>query len=261
MTNSNKPEPDMPNNSQLLYADLSIYYDQFCRDINYLQQCEFAQRAFQLLGGSNGLNYFDLACGTGQHLKLLADAGFTVSGLDNSQAMLNQAALRCPSAELLLRDLAEFDHCNQFDLITCFLYSIHYSHPEIRLKTVLSRAFKALKTGGILVFDMVDKSGTTKSATITTYAEEDGQNFEFTSGWQYSGKGPLMQLSLSIKRQYQNNIQYWQDSHDMSAINIVDIQQYLIELGFEVYIMEHDFSVFTPWQGATFNAIVVAVKR
>ena len=79
-----------------LYVDLSTYYDHFCRHIDYVDQCAFANRVYDLFNESNLHKYFDLACGTGQHLKFMHDYGFEVSGLDNSQAMLDQALIRCP---------------------------------------------------------------------------------------------------------------------------------------------------------------------
>jgi len=40
--------------------------------------------------------------------------------------MLDQAQLRCPEAQFTLGDMCEFQFEQPFDLITCFLYSIHY---------------------------------------------------------------------------------------------------------------------------------------
>lgn len=251
--------------SSHLYADLSHYYDRFCRDINYTQQCDYAQRVYQLFGQSAGNHYFDLACGTGQHLSQLAAAGFATTGLDNSQAMLDQAALRCPTAQLILADLAEFEYCNQFDLISCFLYSLHYSQPLTRLTQVLSRAYTALKPGGLLIFDMVDKNGINNQAGITTYLTETSaaqlpQHFAFSSQWQYSGTGDVMQLLLSINIQTADHTQRWRDTHTMSALSITQAKTHLARLGFEVYIMEHNYERLEEWAGETYNVIIVAVK-
>src|SRR5688572_24511522 len=79
-----------------IYTDLSDYYDQFCAEVDYAEQCSFAERAFVLFAASGTRDYLDLACGTGRHLELLAARGFIASGLDNSAFMLDKAALRCP---------------------------------------------------------------------------------------------------------------------------------------------------------------------
>ena len=123
------PDPTPGN----LYADLSGYYDGFCHEVDYAEQGDFLRRAFDCLAESTGRDYLDLACGTGQLLQQMHQHGFAVAGLDNSPQMLEATARRCPSAALMLCDLASFDEPGRFDLISCFLYSIHYSHPVAAL--------------------------------------------------------------------------------------------------------------------------------
>lgn len=60
-----------------LYADLSVYYDRFCAEVDYAEQCAFANRAFGCFATSGGRDYLDLACGTGPHLLHMGgDYGF-----------------------------------------------------------------------------------------------------------------------------------------------------------------------------------------
>ena len=242
-----------------LYADLSQYYDGFCYDVNYAEQCDFTQRAFDCFAESNGNHYLDLACGTGQHLSLMHKKGFTVTGLDNSQHMLDATALRCPSAVLMLCDLASFDVDARFDLISCFLYSIHYSHPISALTETLQRAFSALKSGGVLIFDMVDKSGIA-ARDVVTQLEQDNAKFTFRSGWRYNGNGESMELQVSIQREDALSVQNWQDYHPMTAITIAQMQALMNEAGFSVTILEHDYSMLKEWDGNSYNVIMVAKK-
>ncbi|MEX2332760.1 MAG: class I SAM-dependent methyltransferase, partial [Pseudohongiella sp.] len=132
------------SNDGNLYTDLADYYDQFCAEVDYAGQCAFAVRVFDAFAQSGGRDYLDLACGTGPHLQEMTRLGFVPTGLDNSAAMLAQAQVRCPQANLLLCDLAAFEQVYRFDLISCFLYSIHYSHPLNNFAETLRRAFCAL---------------------------------------------------------------------------------------------------------------------
>lgn len=175
-----------------LYADLAGYYDQFCHEVDYTEQSAFLKRAFDCLALSDGRQYLDLACGTGQHLAHMIEQGFVATGLDNSADMLQQAKARCPQADMLLCDLAEFDDQASFDLISCFLYSIHYSYPVSRLNETLRRAWSALKPGGVFVFNTVDARGIDSNRMITTRTQAGGNQLEFCSGWQYAGQGDAM---------------------------------------------------------------------
>jgi len=250
-----------------LYADLSLYYDQFCAGVDYAQQCDFAERALQCFGESGGRDYLDLACGTGPHLHFMQQKGFHCYGLDNSAQMLELAQQRCPQAQLLLSDLAAFDYDRQFDLISCFLYSLHYSHPIAALCETLRRAYQALKPGGVFIFDLVDKEGIRNSEGVVSHADCPQGALRFQSGWRYRGHGDVLDLNLSIELASNSDSdnasgkQSWSDHHVMTAITIVDVKSLLQKTGFDVTLLEHDYSRLQEWRGENFNVIVAAIRR
>lgn len=242
-----------------LYSDLSAYYDGFCHDVNYAEQCDFTKRAFDCFAESCGNDYLDLACGTGQHLNLMQKKGFTVTGLDNSQQMLDATAVRCPAAALMLCDLASFDVDAGFDLISCFLYSIHYSHPVAAINETLQRAFRALKPGGVFIFDMVDKTGIA-TRDVVTQLEQDNARFSFRSGWRYSGSGESMELQVAIRREDESGVQDWKDHHPMTAISIKQMHELMNAAGFSITVLERDYSMLKEWGEQSYNVIMVGKK-
>jgi len=250
----------MPNANQL-YVDLSTYYDHFCRHIDYADQCAFANRAYDLFNESNVYKYFDLACGTGQHLKFMHDYGFDVSGLDNSQAMLDQALIRCSSAKLLCCDLAEFQNKAEFDLITCFLYSMHYSHPVSSFIQTLRRAHDALASGGIFIFDMVDKFGIRNISDLIDKVDNEDGELSFNSRWYYRGEGDVLDLFLDIQRKTKSGVQDWNDHHIMTALEIKQVKNWMTEIGFQVTLLERDFQTIREWGGESANVIVIGQKH
>lgn len=243
-----------------LYADLSSCYDQFCAEIDYASQCAFARRVFDAFASSDGRMYFDLACGSGQHLRDMQAHGFTPHGLDNSAAMLALAAQRCPDAELQLCDLAAFEHHARFDFLTCFLYSLHYSHPTTALQETLQRSHRALKPGGVLLFNAVDARGVQNDSGVTTTVRDGDADFSFQSGWHYRGSGEVLDLHLTITRSTAQATQQWRDHHTMTALTFPQLQALLQDCGFEVTVLEHDYDVLRAWDGHSSNAIFVAVK-
>jgi len=139
-----------------LYTDLSGYYDLMCVDIDYRAQSNAIHRLHQLFGNA-GSQHLDLACGTGPHVRHFLDVGSTSSGLDIHQPMLDLAATRCPEAHFSLQDMGQFQVDEPVDLITCFLYSIHYNANLEKLSACIASAHRALRTGGVLCFNSVDK--------------------------------------------------------------------------------------------------------
>lgn len=248
---------DTPGN---LYADLAGYYDGFCHEVDYAAQAGFAARTFDCFGASDGRACMDLACGTGQLLAQLGARGFFLSGLDNSAEMLAATARRCPAAELVLSDLAGFELESRFDLMTCFLYSMHYSHPVAAMADTLQRAFRALKPGGVIVFDLVDRRGITNRHDITTRLHQDGADFTFQSGWRYAGTGEDLELRVTITRQDAASRQCWTDRHTMTATTIAAVQDVMVACGFAVTVLERDFNTLREWDGQSFNVVMVGCK-
>ncbi|MES2605405.1 MAG: class I SAM-dependent methyltransferase [Pseudomonadota bacterium] len=248
-----------------LYTDLANYYDRFCAEVDYVEQCAFAQRVFHTFTAAPGLDYLDLACGTGQHLQIMQQVGFVPHGLDNSAEMLRQAAVRCPQATLQLCDLAAFTQQDAFDLITCFLYSLHYAHPTTAVAETLRRSYAALKPGGVLLFNAVDARGIQNDAGVTTYLDDGSAQLGFQSCWNYRGDGEVLDLHLTISRTSAQEdaepvTQEWRDHHTMTALTFPQLQTLLEGIGFDVTVMEHDYSVMRPWDGLSSNAIFVACK-
>jgi predicted TPR repeat methyltransferase len=251
-----KSQVNMSTNA--LYTDLSDYYDLMCIDINYQQQSNMVRRLHQLFG-KQAENHLDLACGTGPHVRHFMDFGYQCSGLDINQPMLDLAKQRCPQAQFSLQDMCGFSVAAPFDLITCFLYSIHYSGNINKLKECIVSAHKALHLGGVFCFNAVDKDKIDNKLIASHTAEHDGSDFAFSSAWHYSGHGEKQSLKLNIEKTTLEVKQSWQDEHPMVAVNFEELQG-LLKFYFEVHVFEHDYSKITPWDKQFGNAIFVCVK-
>ncbi|MGH8602496.1 MAG: class I SAM-dependent DNA methyltransferase [Gammaproteobacteria bacterium] len=246
----------MPGNA--LYTDLSGYYDLMCADIDYRAQSHCIHRLQQLFGNA-GHRHLDLACGTGPHVRHFIDAGYASSGLDINQPMLDRAAIRCPDARFSLHDMCRFTVSEPLDLITCFLYSIHYSAGIEKLKECIVSVHNALKTNGVFCFNTVDKSKINSDLFVTHTAKQDDSLFAFSSGWSYCDDGEKQSLRLSIEKTTAGETQVWHDEHPMVAVSFAELQE-ILRPYFEVHVFEHDYEKIIPWNQTSGNAIFVCVK-
>jgi ubiquinone/menaquinone biosynthesis C-methylase UbiE len=242
-----------------LYTDLSHYYDLMCADINYCEQSAHVRRLHDLFG-NQGKAYLDLACGTGPHMRHFIDFGYTATGVDINQPMLDIAQTRCPEAQFTQQDMSSLNIDAQMDLISCFLYSIHYNQCIASLIECIARVHAALKPGGMFCFNAVDKGTIDNRAGIKRHLTHDDSDFSFQSNWYYSGKGERQELQLSIEKMTDGIAETWRDQHSMVALTFQHLQQ-LLEPYFEVHIFAHDYQKITPWDDAAGNAIFVAIKR
>jgi len=242
-----------------LYTDLSGYYDLLCTDINYQAQSSAAHRLHQIFG-NQGNRHLDLACGTGPHVRHFLDLGYDSTGLDINQPMLDRARVRCPEAQFTHQDMCGFNVAEPLDLVTCFLYSIHYSDGLAKLKACIASVHKALRPGGVFCFNAVDKHKIDNSLLVRHTAEHENSHFVFSSGWNYCGEGEKQSLTLSIEKTTSDNTQSWQDDHPMVAVSFDELHA-LLQPYFDVHIFEHDYEKIVPLERGAGNALFVGVRK
>ncbi|MDO3720155.1 class I SAM-dependent methyltransferase [Marinobacter sp. chi1] len=241
-----------------LYTDLSGYYDLMCADIDYQAQSISVNRLNKLFGNA-GTRHLDLACGTGPHIRRFIDLGYTCHGLDINQPMLDLALQRCPEALFARQDMSNFHFDQPFDLITCFLYSVHYSDGLEGLKACIRSVQNALSRDGVFCFNAVDKTRIDNTRFVGHSTTHNDSTFVFRSGWHYEGSGDRQSLKLSIQRTTGGVTQSWQDEHAMVALSFGDFRELLAPY-FEVHVFEHDYERIVPWDGNSGNALFVCVK-
>ena len=244
--------------SNALYTDLSGYYDLMCVDIDYQAQSNCVRRLHQIFG-NGGKTHLDLACGTGPHVRHFIDFGYQSNGLDLNAPMLDIAQVRCPEANFSVQNMSSFEVAEPLDLITCFLYSIHYNDGFEKLKECVESVHRALKSQGIFCFNVVDKDKISNDLFVrhTTNLEQD--DFTFSSGWYYSGKGDKQALKLSIEKTTAGKTQVWNDEHPMVAFSFKELIE-ILKPYFEVHIFEHDYDKLLPWDTQSGNALITCVK-
>ena len=245
--------------SNALYTDLSGYYDLMCADIDYAAQSHAIQRLQQIFGNGSK-RHLDLACGTGPHVRHFIDFGYQSSGLDINQPMLDLAQVRCPEAQFSLQDMSSFAVAEPLDLITCFLYSIHYNADLDKLKACVERIHQALNSGGLLCFNGVDKHKISNDLFARHSVQLADDLFTFRSGWHYSGQGSRQSLHVSIEKSTAQETQIWHDEHPMVAFSFSELLD-ILQPYFEVHIFEHDYEKIIPWDQNSGNAIFICVKR
>lgn len=79
----------------------------------------------------------DVACGTGEHTRLLAtEHGFHVDGLDLNADFLRLARLKHPHGRFTVADMTDFSLAERYDAVICMFSSIGY----VRTLPALERA-------------------------------------------------------------------------------------------------------------------------
>ncbi|WP_058978179.1 class I SAM-dependent DNA methyltransferase [Deinococcus grandis] len=141
------------------FTALAAVYDAIMADVEYDHWADFVlsfARDGGLVGPGRAL---DLACGTGGFTRELRAAGWDVTGLDFSEAMLTEARSRLPGVPFVQGDLRTFELGERFGLVTCVFDSLNNLLTPGDLGAALARARAHLSPGGLLAFDVNTRLG------------------------------------------------------------------------------------------------------
>jgi SAM-dependent methyltransferase len=133
------------------------------------KEVAFVELALELKGGARIL---DLCCGQGRHSVLFAQHGFQVTGLDLNPVYLDltrrSARAAKVSVETIEADMRQIPFQDHFDAIVNMYSSFGYLESEADDLGVLESATKAIRPGGRLMLDMLNREW-----AITNYIQND----------------------------------------------------------------------------------------
>lgn len=113
----------------------------------------YGQDVLALLNAQSGERVLDLGCGTGHHVKALADLGVQAVGLDSSPSMITAAQQAYPELSFMLADASNFQVEQPFDAIVSSA-ALHWVMAPDDAARCMSQA---LKPDGRLVIEMGGK--------------------------------------------------------------------------------------------------------
>ena len=139
------------------YKNLAASYDRLTNDVDYEATVEFYMEILRR-EGITPRTVVDLACGTGSVTEIMARKGYRATGVDMSEEMLTEAAMKTMDMEQppmyscqLLQNLRL---PRGVDMAVCALDSLDYILDPADCKEAIRRAYKALNPGGIFIFDV-----------------------------------------------------------------------------------------------------------
>ena len=130
---------------------------------------KYGQELIELLASQAGERILDLGCGTGHLTSQLALAGASVTGLDVSQSMIEQARKNYTDLEFVKADAADFAFAEPFDAV----FSNAALHWVKRAENVVVCLARALKPGGRFVAEFGGKGNIQAIHTALLRALDD----------------------------------------------------------------------------------------
>jgi len=141
-----------------VFGAYAQYYDTLYQDKDYTAECDFLEAIFRKFCSKKIKRILDLGCGTAGHGLILAERGYTITGVDRSPAMLKIAKQKAKSKGVKLSlykgDAQTFRLPKKFDAaIAMFAVMGYQITPQVFLKA-LKRVRAHLVPGGLFTYDV-----------------------------------------------------------------------------------------------------------
>ena len=138
------------------YSDFARVYDIFMDNVEYEKWAEYLIGSLKEYGIEDGI-VLELGCGTGVMTELLAESGYDMIGVDNSEEMLGEAMeKRAESGHEILyleQDMREFELYGTVRAVICLCDSLNYLLEENDLLTTFKLVNNYLDPDGLFIFD------------------------------------------------------------------------------------------------------------
>jgi SAM-dependent methyltransferase len=143
-----------------IFSNYAQYYDLLNQQKDYIQEVDYIISLLNKFA-PDASNLLDLGCGTGLHAINLAENGYHIIGVDQSQDMIDIAHERLNTLPRSISNLLNFNigdirtySINQsFDVVISLFHVISYQVTNSDINKSFNTVSKHLKPGGIFIFD------------------------------------------------------------------------------------------------------------
>ncbi len=227
------------------YSGFAKVYDLFMDNIPYEEWTDYVKELLADEGVRDGI-LLDLGCGTGSVTELLAQSGFDMIGIDNSEEMLEIAMEKREASGLdilyLLQDMREFELYGTVKGAVSICDSMNYILEDEDLLEVFKLVHNYLDNDGIFIFDLNTMYKYEEVLADNTFAE-DREESSFIWENFYDEEEMINQYDLSLFVQEEDGrYRKYEETHLQRAYEQERVEELIKASGLELL---HVYDAFT----------------
>lgn len=214
------------------YTVLAEFYDQLTTDVPYVRWADYLEKQFARHKRPIH-SIVELGCGTGTLAAVLAERGYQVTAVDLSPDMLSVAAEKCEGldVQLVCQDMSKLALPVEADAVICCLDSLNYVIRPTLVQRTFQRVLRALKPGGLFVFD-VKTPYALEGADGQVYIDENDEVYCVWRG-EYDARRRICGYGIDLFIQQEDGT--WRrdgEYHEEFAYTMEELASWLAEAGF-----------------------------
>lgn len=246
------------------YTSFAQVYDTFMDNVPYEEWGEYLIGILRDYKIEEGV-VVDLGCGTGSMTEILAEAGYELIGIDNSEEMLEIATEKKEQSGqdilYVLQDMCELELYGSAKAFVSVCDSINYITSEEDLVHMFQNLQKYLDEDGIFVFDFNTEHKYRDIIGDTTIAENREQcSFIWDNYYYEEEKINEYELCLFIQDTKDETVYHkFEETHYQKAYSLADMKRIIKKAGL---VLEHAYDAFTKEPATEMSErIYMIIKR
>ena len=232
------------------YTSFAAVYDTFMDNIPYEEWGAYLKSLLKEYDVKNGL-VLDLGCGTGTMTEILAEDGYDMIGVDNSEDMLEIAMEKKVESGhdilYLLQDMREFELYGTVNAVVSICDSVNYITEEEELVEVFRLVNNYLDPKGIFIFDFNTEYKYREILGDCTIAENREEcSFIWDNYYYEEEKINEYELSLFIQEEDSELYRKYEETHFQKAYTYETMRRLIEESGLEFVTAYDAFTHVKP---------------
>lgn len=219
------------------YTGFASVYDLFMDNVPYDDWADYVQQLLKKHQIENGL-VLELGCGTGSMTRRLAEKGYDLIGIDNSEEMLQIAREKSAGNEdgilYLCQDMREFELYGTVAAAISVCDSMNYILSEEDMLQVFRLVNNYLDPQGLFIFDLDTQYAYEEILGDNTIAEnrEEG-SFIWENSYYEEERMNEINLTLFIPEKDPSLFRKYEETHYRKAYTLDTIKRLIEEAGME----------------------------
>ena len=230
------------------YEQFSYAYDRMMINVSYTRWCNYILSLFNMYQ-CDPRNILDLACGTGSLTILLASQGYSVTGLDKAEGMLNVAREKAEreNLDITLRqgNMIDFEISEKFDVILCTYDSINYAINEDELSMMFETVAKHLSSDGLFIFDVTTERNIVEHFHNKTFSDNQ-QDYSYIWKNTYLHKTKMCRTFLTFFIRDGDLFRRYEEVHQQRIFEVSTVTGLLKATGYKL-LSAYDMYTFNRW--------------
>lgn len=221
-----------------VFQDYALYYNAFYKEKNYKAEAKQVDILLNMYG-NNIKKVINFGCGTGKHDIELSKLGYSCTGIDSSPLMIRIAKENNhPLTNYSIADIRNYISTEKYDSVISLFHVISYQNTNDDVLATFRTARKALKEGGIFLFDVWYGPGVLSDKPTVRIKEASNDQYRLlriaTPVMHNETNVVDVCYEILVIDKKSNNVSKIDEIHNMRYFFRPELEAYLKETGFEL---------------------------